>query len=156
MTIYKGATTVPDSAQAGAADVLAPEQEEKVYVASAWTLMWWRYRKHKVALFSTGVVLALYLVALFCEFVAPYDPASMFSKYKFHPPSSIRIVDAEGRWHMPFIYRTVRELDRETLRNTYAVDTSVRYPIRFFVRGEEYKLWGLFTTNWKRSPLGSR
>jgi peptide/nickel transport system permease protein len=141
MTTYKTATTVPDSIQE--VDVLV-RQDEKVYVASAWKLMWWRFRRHKVALISTVIVLILYLVALFCEFVAPYNPESMFSKYKFHPPSSIHIIDSEGQWHMPFIYLTVRELDRETLRNTYVTDTSVRYPIRFFVRGEEYKLWGLF------------
>lgn len=145
MTTYKGVTAVPDSTQRDEAEVLAPTQDEKVYVASAWTLMWWRYRRHKVALISTVIVLLLYVVALFCEIVAPYNPGSTFSKYKFHPPSQIRIIDAEGQWHMPFVYQTVRELDRETLRNTYVEDTSIRHPIRFFVRGEEYKLWGLFT-----------
>jgi peptide/nickel transport system permease protein len=94
-------------------------------------------------------VLLFYLVALLCEFVAPYDPASMFSKYKFHPPTSIHVIDDKGQWHMPFIYQTVREMDRETLRNTYATDTSIRYPIRLLVRSEEYKLWGLFPVNRK-------
>ncbi|MCC6458229.1 MAG: ABC transporter permease [Caldilineaceae bacterium] len=149
MTTYKSVTAVPDSIPHGEAEVVAPSQDEKVYVASAWTLMWWRFRRHKVALISTVIVLLLYLVALFCEFVAPYDPGSMFSKYKFHPPTSIHVVDAEGNWHMPFVYQTVRELDRETLRNTYNKDTSIRYPVRFFVRGEEYKLWGLFPMNRK-------
>lgn len=147
MTTYKTATAVPDSVPKGEAEALPTTQEEKVYVASAWQLMWWRYRRHKLALFSTAVVLLLYLVALFCEFVAPYDPGSMFSKYKFHPPTSIHVVDAEGQWHMPFIYQTVREMDRATLRNTYATDTSIRYPMRLFVHTEEYELWGLIPLN---------
>jgi peptide/nickel transport system permease protein len=147
MTTYKTATTISDAIQKNEGEVLPGSQDEKVYVASAWTLMWWRYRRHKVALISTAVVFLLYFVALFSEFVAPYNPGSMFSKYKFHPPTSIHIIDSEGNWHMPFIYQTVRELNRETLRNTYNVDTSIRYPIRLFVRGEEYELWHLFPMN---------
>ena len=149
MTTYERVTAVPEPIDKVESDELAGSQDEKVYVASAWKLMWWRYRRHKVALISTAIVLLLYLVALGCEFVAPYNPGSSFSKYKFHPPTQIHIVDAEGNWRMPFVYQSVRELDRETLRNTYTEETSVRYPVRFFVRGEEYKLWGLIPMNRK-------
>jgi peptide/nickel transport system permease protein len=149
MTTYEKVTAVPDTGREGEPEVLAKNEDEKVYVASAWRLMWWRYRRHKVALISTVVVLLFYLAAIGSEFVAPYNPGSMFSKYKFHPPTQIHVVDAEGNWHLPFVYQTVRELDRETLRNTYVEDTTVRYPIRFFVRGEEYRFWGLFTSDLK-------
>ncbi|MBV7332271.1 ABC transporter permease [Chloroflexi bacterium TSY] len=118
------------------------EDPEKVYVASNWRLIWWKYRKHRVAVFSTFVVLLFYLIAAFCEFVAPYDPEAKFVKYKLHPPTPIHIIDENGEWHRPFIYQTVRERDPETFRNIYHEDTSIRYPIRLFVRGEEYKLWG--------------
>jgi peptide/nickel transport system permease protein len=149
MTTYEKVTAVPDTGREDEPEVLAKNEDEKVYVASAWKLMWWRYRRHKVALISTVVVLLFYLAAIGSEFVAPYNPGSMFSKYKFHPPTQIHVVDAEGNWHLPFVYQTVRELDRETLRNTYVEDTTVRYPIRFFVRGEEYRFWGLFTSDLK-------
>ncbi|MBN1979755.1 MAG: ABC transporter permease [Anaerolineae bacterium] len=119
-------------------------EEEKIYVASYSKLMWWRFRKHKMAMVSAVVVLLLYLVAVFCEFVAPYDPEQYFLKYKDAPPTKIHIFDAEGRIHMPFVHRIVRTRDEVTLRNLFNEDTTVRYPITFFVRGTEYEMWGLF------------
>ena len=118
------------------------EGKGRVAVASFWQLIWWRYRRHRVAVFSTFVVLIFYLIAVFSEFVAPYDPEAKFVKYKLHPPTPIHIVDADGNWRMPFIYQTVRERDPETFRNTYHEDTAIRHPIRLFPKGEPYELWG--------------
>ena len=118
------------------------EDEANIAVASFWQLIWWRYRRHRVAVFSTFVVIVFYLIAAFSEFVAPYDPEAKFVKYKLHPPTPLHIVDADGNWHMPFIYQTVRERNPETFRNTYHEDTAIRHPIRLFPSGAEYKLWG--------------
>ena len=122
-------------------------EEERIYVASYWKLMWWRFRKHKMALVSAVVVILLYLVAIFCEFVAPYDPEEYFLKYKGTPPSKIHIRDAEGRFHLPFVYKIDRTQDPETFRDLYSEDTSTRYPIKFFVRGFEYEMWGLWKSD---------
>lgn len=130
-------------------------QEEKIYVASNWQLMWWKFRKHKAAMISTVIVFLFYFVALFCEIIAPYDPEAKFVKYKSAPPSTIRIRDAEGRWRMPFVYKTNRTLDPNSLRSIYTEDTQVRYPIRLFVKSEEpYKLWGAIPMNFKLFGLG--
>jgi peptide/nickel transport system permease protein len=120
-------------------------EEEKIYVASYWKLMWWRFRKHKMAIISSLILGIFYLVALFCEFVAPYDPEQYFIQYKLAPPSKIHILDAEGRLHRPYVYKIKREKDPETQRNIYTEDTETQYPIQFFVHGPEYKLWGLWT-----------
>ena len=122
-------------------------EEEKIYVAPYWKLMWWRFRKHKMALVSVAILVLFYAVGIFCELVAPYDPEQYFVKYKLAPPSKIYIRDAEGNLHWPFVYRIVRERDPETMRNIYTEDTETRYPIRLFVRGTEYEMWGLFTTD---------
>jgi len=124
-------------------EIIAGE-EEKLYLAPYWKLMWWRFRKHKMALVSAAVLILLYLIAAFCEFVAPYDPDQYFIKYKLAPPTRIHIRDAEGHFHLPFVYRIVRTKDPETLRDIYNEDTSTRYPIRLFVHGSEYKMWGLW------------
>ena len=121
--------------------------EEKIYVAPYWKLMWWRFRKHKMALVSMGILVLFYLVGILCEFVAPYDPEQYFVKYKMAPPSRIHIRDVGGNFHWPFVYRIVREQDPETMRNIYQEDTTTRYPIRLFVHGVEYKMWGLFKTD---------
>ena len=116
-------------------------------IATHWQLMWWRFRKHKMALVSVAILVLFYAVGIFCELVAPYDPEQYFVKYKLAPPSKIYIRDPEGNFHWPFVYSIVRERDPETMRNIYTEDTETRYPIRLFVRGTEYEMWGLFTTD---------
>jgi peptide/nickel transport system permease protein len=123
------------------------EEEEKLYVASFKQLMWWRFKKHRMALISLGVLFIFYFVAAFAEFVAPYDPEQYFVQYKLAPPTRIRIRDAEGDFHWPFVYKIVRERDPETLRSIYVDDTSTMYPIDFFTRGTEYTWFGLITTD---------
>ena len=72
-------------------DLLDEEKdvEERVAVAPPMTLMWWKFRKHKMALISGVILIILYLVAIFCEFVAPYVPEDTFIRYKLSPPSTV-------------------------------------------------------------------
>ncbi|MFZ4658074.1 MAG: ABC transporter permease [Caldilineaceae bacterium] len=119
-------------------------QEKKVYVASYWKLMWWRFLRHRLAVVSAVIVLLLYLVAAFAEVVAPYDPEETFAKYKLVPPTPIHFFDEAGNWQGPFVYQIKRDRDPETLRSIYTEDKSVIYPIQFWVEGSEYKLWGIW------------
>ncbi len=120
---------------------------EKVYVASYLQLMWWRFLKHRLAVISAVIIVSLYTVAVFAEFVAPYIPDNSFVQYKLAPPTPIHIIDSEGNWRRPFVYKAKRDRDPQTLRNTFTEDTSTIYPIRFFVPGPEYELWGNWTMN---------
>jgi peptide/nickel transport system permease protein len=124
--------------------VARSEEEEKAFVATQWQLMWWKFRKHKMAMAGGAIIIIFYLIAVLCEFVAPYAPEQPFIKYKFAPPTRLHLRAADGSWHAPFVYRIVRTKDPETLRNLYNEDTTTRYPLRFFVHGTEYKLWALF------------
>ena len=120
--------------------------EEKIYVAPPLLLMWWKFRKHKMALISGVVIILLYFVALFCEFVAPYDPNQYFAQYKLAPPTKIHLIH-NGQLQQPFVYKIVQTKDKETLRNIYTEDKSTMYPIGLFVKGPEYELWGLIPGN---------
>ena len=76
----------------------APEPQtaregERIYVASQWQLMWWRFRKHKAAILATGLLAILYFVALFCEVLAPYDPNKYDVRFTYAPPMPLRFVD---------------------------------------------------------------
>ncbi len=122
-------------------------EEEKIYVASFKQLMWWRFKKHRMALISLGVLAVFYFVVVFAEFVAPYDPEAFFTQYKLAPPTRVHIRDSEGRFHWPFVYKIDRERDPETLRFNYIENTDVIYPINFFTRGPEYSWLGLTTTD---------
>ncbi len=121
--------------------------DEKIYVASYWKLMWWRFLRHRMAVISAVLVLLLYFIAAFAEFVAPYDPENSFVRYKLAPPTRIYIMDDSGQLRRPFVYLMQRDRDPETLRSIYTEDRSQIYPIRFFVEGPEYELWGMFESN---------
>jgi peptide/nickel transport system permease protein len=120
-------------------------EEDKIFVASQWQLVWWRFRKHKMALIATVVLTVLYIVIAFVEFFAPYDPRRNNRDYLYAPPQRLHFVDAQGGFHVrPFTYALVGEMDMETLRIHYTEDTEHIYPLRFLVHGDPYKLWGLF------------
>lgn len=138
------ATSLNAQVESQALDEEIISSGESVYVAPPWKLMWWRFKKHKMAMVSAAILIVAYFTAAFCEFVAPYNPDMPFIQYKFSPPTKIHIRDAEGRLHAPFIYQTTRGIDPVTAQPTYVEDTTIRYPIQFFVNGFEYKLLGLF------------
>mgnify|MGYP001465402022 CR=1 FL=1 len=121
--------------------------EEEIYLASQWQLMWWKLKKHKLAVFSIYVLVILYLCALFCEFIAPYDPWQRFENYKNAPPQRIRLYSEEGGFQKPFVYDMRQEMDMETFRKIFVEDKTRQYPVHLFVRGDSYKLWGLFNTD---------
>jgi peptide/nickel transport system permease protein len=128
---------------------------EEIYVAPQWKLMWWKFRKHRMALLSVFVLVTFYLAAAVCEFVAPYGPEAFSTKYTLAPPTRVHLFDTNGNFRGPFIYGSKRDRDPETLRPIFAEDTSLIYPIGFFVRGMPYKLWGLFDADLHLFGIGA-
>jgi peptide/nickel transport system permease protein len=128
--------------------VAGEEAGERVFVASQWQLIWWRFRKHRLAVISSVIVIFIYLIAIFAEFVAPYDPNVQNARSAYQPPSVIRFVDEDGVFHLrPFIYGIETERDLETLSLVFVEDTSIRHDIHLFVRGTPYNLWGIFPSD---------
>lgn len=130
-------------------------EEEKIAIATPRQLMWWKFRKHRVAVVSMIVLALFYLIALFADVVGPYDPNVYSASLKFVPPMGITFIDGEGNFSLrPGVNGLVSERDPNTLRQTWAVDTSVWYPIEFFVRGHKYKFLGLFESDIHLFGLG--
>ena len=120
----------------------APDVAADVAVASQWRLAWWKFRRHRLALAAGVVVLCIYLVAAFAEFLAPFDPDAYAARYTYAPPQTLHLVQ-DGRF-APFVSGYKVQLDAETLRRTFVVDEGVRIPVGLFVHGSAYRLWGLF------------
>ncbi len=111
-------------------------------------LVWRRFTRHKLAMAGLIILALFYLVAIFCEFTAPLDPLHRYSSHIYAPPTPLRFIDSEGGFSLrPFVYGIKSELDMQTFRRIYVPDTSKKYPIRFLVRGHEYRMWGLFKSN---------
>jgi peptide/nickel transport system permease protein len=130
------------TAKKGRAELSA---EERYYLASQWQMMWRKFRRHKLAIVGSAVLLALYLSAILADFLAPYPKEIRFEKYGYRPPTPVHFFD-QGRFRGPFVYGTTKERDMRTLEAIYTVDTSAVHPLRFFVQGEPYSVLGLFET----------
>jgi peptide/nickel transport system permease protein len=120
--------------------------DERYYYASQWQLIRWRFMRHRLAFISLILLVILYLLAIFAEVVTPYITTRRFDGYQSAPPSRIRLFSEQGL-QRPFIYGLDRTLNQQTFRYEFTEDTSEIHPIRFFVRGDEYKFWGLWRTN---------
>ena len=123
------------------------QAETRIVVANQWQLIWWKFRKHRLAMLAGLVTILLYVVALFAEFVAPYSAGTYSARHTFLPPQSINLfqwTDAGWRFY-PHVYGHKVQVDPESFKRTYVVDETIIYPVGLFVRGEEYELWGLFT-----------
>ena len=122
-------------------------QEKTLYTASQWKLMRLAFMKHRLAVVGGIIVVVFYLIAIFAEFVAPYDPDHRDMESQFVPPMRLHIITPEGKLHRPFVYPLVEVRDFETFAVRYEEDESAIYPIRFWVHGDRYKFWGVFWTD---------
>jgi peptide/nickel transport system permease protein len=120
--------------------------QERFYVASQWRMMWWKLRRHRVAVVSGAILLAMYLGILICEFLAPYGVDSRNTDFIYAPPQAVRIFD-QGRLVAPFVYGYDYRLDMRRLERIYTPDRQKRQTLQFFCRGDDYKFWGLIPGN---------
>jgi peptide/nickel transport system permease protein len=123
------------------------EAGEKTFVASQWQLIWWRFRKHKLAMFAGSMLIVLYLLAIFCEFLAPYNPSEIHSKFTGVPPMGIHLThrDQDGLHISLHTYGLTGSRGASYVR-TYETNRDSIVPLGFLVRGESYKFWGLWKT----------
>ena len=93
-----------------------------------------------LALISVLVLLILYLFMIFAPFVAPYTPSRSFEEDTFHP-SNIEL-GSKG-----IVAREYRVLSQITWRYAKVRGSEFHHKIHFFVKGEEYRLFGLIPSS---------
>ncbi|MEM7531826.1 MAG: ABC transporter permease [Chloroflexota bacterium] len=128
--------------------IIEQEIEDDFYYASQWTLIWWRFRRHRLALFSTILLIILYIVAIFPNFFSPFNAAHRFADldYQKSPPVRVHFFDEEGLTR-PYYYGYERTLDPETFKYEFTPNEEFKYEVEFFVEGDEYKLLGIWDNN---------
>lgn len=122
------------------------ETEARVFVAPQWKLVWWKFRKHRIGLVSGVIIILIYLIALFADFIAPFSPSKTDSKYLYAPPQSLHI-EASGGKLVAYIQGYTSKVDPAAMRRVFAIDPSTRIVVGFFVEGEPYKFLGIIPTN---------
>jgi peptide/nickel transport system permease protein len=124
------------------------EQEASVKIMTVRRLMWLRFKRNRLAMIGGVILIGMYLSAIFAGFLAPYAMDHVESQFISAPPHGLNFVDTNGNFHpIPFTYGLITKVDAATFKKVYTVDTSQIYPLRFFVRGDSYKLFGLFQTD---------
>lgn len=122
-------------------EAMTPEQS-KVFQASQLRLMWWKFRKHRLALISGIFLAALYFMILICEFLAPYNLHTRNMDYIYSPPQQVHLFH-NGEFVGPFVYGRQMTLDMDTLKRNYIENQDDVQRLSFFCKGDSYQFWGL-------------
>ena len=120
--------------------------------ASQWRLMWWQFRRHRMAMAGAVVLLLIFLVVAFCEFIAPFSPIAFTPRYTYAPPQRLHLLDRDesgGLVFRPYVNGYKVTIDKAALRRVFVVDETLKYRVGFFVKSEPYAMWGLFTLETK-------
>lgn len=123
-------------------EAMAPGQE-RYYLAGQWRLMWWKFRRHRVAVVSGAFLLAMYISIAFCEILAPYELHTRHTDFLYAPPQTVHLFH-DGRFIGPFVYGLDTSLDMETLRWVYTPDARKIERMRFLCYGDPYRFLGAF------------
>ena len=118
-------------------------RQDDYYTASQWQLIWWRFRRHKLAMIGAAVLGFLIILAAFADFLSPVSPHARNLDYVLGPPMVLVFWDESGVYLPPVVYGIATERNPTTLRMEATRDPSIKQPVRFFVRGEPYRMWGL-------------
>ena len=140
-TLSKAPQSIPAGKPAAPREV-----EAQIYVAPQWKLVWWKFRKHKLAMVSGIILIIIYLIAIFADFLAPFDPTTTNSAYLYTPPQTPHVDFGSGKPGL-YVYGVTSKVDPVALRRTFAIDPTQMLPLRFFVKGWDYRLLGILPTN---------
>ncbi|MEM8663900.1 MAG: ABC transporter permease, partial [Pseudomonadota bacterium] len=134
----------------------AGQDPQAIAVASQWQLIRKKFFRNKVAVAAGVIVLLLYLVAAFVEFLAPTSPTAAQPRFTYAPPQAIHLFitdEDDGRRFLPHVKGYKMSVDPASLRRTFTVDEEKVIPIGFFVKGTPYEMWGLIP--WDRHFIGA-
>jgi peptide/nickel transport system permease protein len=112
-------------------------------------LIWTAFKAHKLAMISLAILLFLYFIAAFAEFLAPNNPHEVNARYTYAPPQAIhwfdRSDDARPAFR-PHVLGYKVEVDPVALRRTFVADEEQKYYIHFLPKTHKVKMWGFIPT----------
>jgi peptide/nickel transport system permease protein len=126
-------------------DAIAAAQVNKGHKNESYAaLVWRRFRRSFTGMVGLILVILLVLMAVFAEFFSPLPPRETHAS--FSPPQTISFRDQDGGYSIfPRVYGMAEtdELDPVTFQPIIGPDYSNPHYLGFFVRGAEYRLFGL-------------
>ena len=117
------------------------DESERIFVATQWQLMWWRFRKHRLAVASAVILAIFYVFAIGAEFLSSANPEISYVDVAYLRPQTIHWFD-DGRFR-PYVEGLTGSRDPQTFKLVYETHPDEKIPVSFFVRGWEYRFLGL-------------
>ncbi|MBQ8636062.1 ABC transporter permease [bacterium] len=106
-----------------------------------------KLKKDDVPFIAFLVLCCLYFLILFADFFALYPSTYSNRKLAYQPPNNIYIIDENNKITAPYTYNYIKTFNKETFSIEYKQDRSKKYKLKFFAKGYEYKLFGIFKTD---------
>jgi peptide/nickel transport system permease protein len=122
------------------------EAEERVSVATQWQLMWWRFRKHKLAMVAAAILGLFYFIVIFADFLAYSDPELSEAQRSLIAPQAVYFQYPEGGFGIHVLGMSGKR-DPVSFKRVYEPDPTKKVPLTLFGRGFEYKLLGFIPTD---------
>ena len=117
-------------------------------VISVRRLMWLRFKRNRLALIGSIVLVLMYLAAVFAGFIGPYGLRETHEKFPASAPLLPRFIDDEGRFSLrPFVYAMESKVDTKTFKRVLTPNTEVKHYLHFFARGTPYTILGFVQTD---------
>lgn len=120
----------------------------EIDVISVRRLMWLRFKRNRLALIGSVVLVFMYLAAVFAGFIGPYGLRETHEKFPASPPLLPRFVDEEGNFSFrPFVYAMESKVDPATFKRVQTPNTDVKHYLHFFARGTPYTILGFIESD---------
>jgi peptide/nickel transport system permease protein len=126
---------------------LVPNEDDvqSIYVAPNWKLVWWRFRKHKLAVVCTVIVIIIAIVAIMPSFFSTQEPNETVATELFIPPQRLHFLD-DGRLQL-YVYAVDGVRNPVTLRMEWQTNYEEKIYLQLFARGYPYEILGMIDTN---------
>ncbi len=118
---------------------------EAIYVAPNWKLVWWRFKRHRLALISGIIVIFIATIALFPDFYSTLPPQESDAVRSFVPPQRLRFFGKDSTFL--YVYNVTGQRNPETLMMEWVADETTIIPVKILAQGYEYEIFGLISTN---------
>ena len=123
-------------------------EDQETDVISVRRLMWLRFKRNRLALIGSVILILMYLGAIFAGFIAPYGLRETHAQFAAAAPVLPRFVDADGNFGFrPFVYALEKKLDPATFKNVYTPNTEVKHYVQFFAKGTPYTILGFIQSD---------
>ena len=125
---------------------IASQGTDQIYSASQWQLMWWRLKKHKLAMIASITLAILYFIVIFADFLAVAEPKLSEAKRGEMPPQGVHLT-FDGINPKLYVYGTKGVRDPATFKKVFVADDTTRVPVRLFAKGYKYKILGVIPSD---------